>query len=352
MKALLAVLLCSSALAQPRALEAVFEKVDPSVVTVRVGLKHLDEGPEGYVLAVGVGTGSGILVHADGFIVTAGHVVEGAEQVVVVFKDLTQVDAEIVSLSRTEDLALLKVKEVPRTAAVATLGNSDFLKVGHPVFSIGTPLGLGHTLTAGVVSSIRIGKQQGLRPGHVIQTDAALNQGNSGGPLFNDKGEVVGIASYIATTSGGNQGLGFAVPSNTVRKRLFENALPWLGLSLRHIPHEICALFNWPYAEVMLIERVAAGSAGEKAGLRGGSVEVLIDGNPVKLGGDLIVKVNGLDAEETDKIGVALSKLKTGDKVHYTLLREGKLVETDVEVPVRILAPKLPALKVTSAARP
>ncbi|MBS1150926.1 MAG: trypsin family protein [Myxococcaceae bacterium] len=336
-------LLSSLTLAQPRGLEAVFEKVDPSVVTVRVGLKTTEEGPDGYLLKVVVGTGSGILVHADGFVVTAAHVVEGAEQIVVQFKDGTQAEGAVVSLSRTEDLALLKVSEVPTSPAVAVLGNSDLLKVGQPVFAIGTPLGLGHTLTAGLISSIRTGKTQGLRPGNVIQTDAALNQGNSGGPVFNERGEVVGIASYIATTSGGSQGLGFAVPSNTVRKRLFDNPLPWLGLSLRHLPADVCALFNWPYASVMLIERVAAGSAGAKAGLRGGSVDAVIGGNPVSLGGDVIVKVGPFDASETEKIGLALAGLKAGDKVHYTVMREGKLLETDVEVPARIVLPKLAA---------
>ncbi len=337
------VLLSSAALAQPRALDAMFEKVDPAVVTVRVGLKSTEESAEGYVLRVGIGTGSGILVHSDGFIVTAAHVVEGAEQVVVVFKDNTVVEAAVLSLSRTEDLALLKVASVPKSASVAVHGNSDLLKIGQPVFSIGTPLGLGHTLTAGVVSSIRTGKPQGLKPGNVIQTDAALNQGNSGGPLFNDKGEVVGIASYIATTSGGSQGLGFAVPSNVVRKRLFDNALPWLGLSLRHLPADVCALFNWPYTAVMLIERVAVDSPGAKAGLRGGSIDANVGGNAVTLGGDVIVKVGDFDAGETEKIGASLSRLKVGDKVHYTVMREGKLFETDVEVPAHVLVPKLNA---------
>lgn len=329
-------------LAQPKALDALFDKVDPSVVTVRVGMKKVEEGPESYSLQIGVGTGAGILVHPDGFVVTAAHVVEGVDKILVVFKDGTKADADVLSLSRTEDLALIKVAAVPKTATPAVLGNSDLLKVGATVFSIGNPLGLGHTLTAGVVSSIRIGKQEGLRPAHVIQTDAALNQGNSGGPLFNDRGEVIGIASYIATTSGGSQGLGFAVPSNVVRKRLFENPLPWLGLSLRHLPAEVCALFNWPYSEVMLVERVAEGSPAEKAGLKGGVVDSLIGGNPVALGGDVIVQVNGLPAGDTAAIGAALAKAKEGDTIHYTVMRAGKLVEVDVAVPARVLVPKLP----------
>ena len=336
-----------SALGQSRGLEALFDRVDASVVTVRVGSKQILEHELGYDVRVAVGTGAGILLHSDGYVATAAHVVEGADAILVVFKDGLQVQATVVTLSRTEDLALLKVDaaDIPKNVQPAVLGDSDLIRVGQSVFSIGTPLGLGHTLTSGVVSSVRHGKPQGLQPGNVIQTDAALNQGNSGGPLFNDKGEVVGIASYIATTTGGSQGLGFAVPSNTVRKRLFENALPWLGLSLRHLPTEVCTLFNWPYPEVMLIERVAPGSAGETAGLRGGTIDAVIGGTPVRLGGDVIVKVGGLDAFETEKIGVALARVKTGDKVHYTVMRAGKLIETDVEVPNRLSVPKLPFSK-------
>jgi S1-C subfamily serine protease len=329
----------------PTNLEAVFEKVDPAVVTIRVGLKQLRESERGYEIKVDVGTGSGILLHQEGFIVTAAHVVEGAQGIMVAFRDGTQTAADVISLSRTEDLALLKVYEVPKGVKAAVLGDSEGLKVGQPVFSIGAPLGLEHTLTSGVISGVRHdSRQRGLTPGNVIQTDAALNQGNSGGPLFNEKGEVIGIASYIASLNGGNVGLGFAVPSNTVRKRLFDNALPWLGMSLRHLPLEICTLFNWPYPEVMLIERVAEGSSAEKAGLLGGTMDTLIAETPVRIGGDVIVKVGEYEAHETEKIGLVLSKLKTGDKVHYTVMRGGKLFETDVEVPKRVTVPKLPPL--------
>jgi serine protease Do len=338
------VLASSTALAQSHGLEAVFERVDPAVVTIRVGLKQVQENERGYDIRVDVGTGSGILLHSDGFIVTAAHVVEGAMAIMVAFKDGTQTPADVITLSRTEDLALLKVYEVPRGVKPVSLGDSDALKVGQWVFSIGAPLGLEHTLTSGVISGLRHGRQRGLTPGNVIQTDAALNQGNSGGPLFNEKGEVVGIASYIASTSGGSMGLGFAVPSNTVRKRLFDNPLPWLGLSLRHLPLEICTLFNWPYPEVMLIERVAEGSTGQKAGLLGGTVDTMIANTPVRIGGDVIVKVGDLEAADTEKIGAALSKLKAGDKVHYTVMRAGKLFEADVEVPKRVDVPKLPPL--------
>lgn len=322
-------------------LEQLFTKVDPAVVTVRVGMKHLAETESGYHLQVGIGTGAGVVLHADGFIATAAHVVDNSEAVQVEFFDGTSEPAEIVTLSRSEDLALLKVWKMPKGVGVAALGNSDAVKPGHPVFAIGTPLGLGHTLTAGVVSSVRHGPRRGLTPGNVIQTDAALNHGNSGGALFNAKGEVVGIASYIASTSGGSMGLGFAIPSNVVRQRLFENPLPYLGVSLRHLPPQVTAIFNWPYPEVMLIEVVRPGSPAEKAGLLGGPVEATVGGSEVRLGGDVIVKVKDFEAGQTKEIGEFLAGLKDGDLVPYTVMRKGELVQVAVPVPKRIAVPKL-----------
>lgn len=334
-------LLAAAPTATPAGLEALFEKVDPSVVTVRVGLKRLDETSSGYRLQVGVGMGAGVVLHSDGFVATAAHVVDGSEGVWVDFQDGTTEPADIVTLSRTEDVALLKVWSMPKGVAVATLGNSDAVKPGQSVFAIGAPLGLGHSLTAGVVSSVRHGPHQGLMPGNVIQTDAALNTGNSGGALFNAKGEVVGIASYIASTSGGSQGLGFAVPSNVVRERLFEHPLPYLGVSLRHLPPPVTKLFNWPYPEVMLIEVVRPKSAADEAGLIGGQVDATIGGSEVRLGGDVIVKVNGHEAGEVKAIGQYLDALKEGDQVQYTVLRGGKLLDVSVKVPKRIPVPKL-----------
>ncbi len=330
-------------LAQPKGFDAAFEKVDAAVVTLRVGVIQKQESGSGYELKVGVGTGTGVVLHPDGFIATAAHVVEAGDPVMVELKDGVTLPAEIVTLSRTEDLALLKVEKLPKGVAVAPLADSDAVKVGQPVFSIGTPLGLTHSLTAGVVSGLRQDARHGLYPGHVIQTDAALNQGNSGGPLFNERGEVIGICSYIASTSGGSQGLGFAVPSNIVRKRLFENPIPYLGVSLRHLDAQVMALFNWPYPAGMLIETVRPGSAGEKAGLKGGIIDAMVGANPVKLGGDLIVKVGEFPAEQTDKIGAWLVSLKEGANVHYTVLREGKAVEIDVPVPKRVAVPRLKA---------
>src|SRR5262249_31841449 len=157
--------------------------------------------------------GTGVVLHKDKFIATAGHVVDGATEIRAEYRDGTFASAEIVTLSRTEDLALLKVDGIPAQMFIPSLADSDKLAVVQSGVCIGAPLGLKHTLAVGIISAIRkdVGNELILMPREVIQTDAAMNQGNSGGAIFNDDGEIVGIASFIASTTGGSVGLGFAV---------------------------------------------------------------------------------------------------------------------------------------------
>lgn len=323
-------------------LEELFVKVDPTVVTVRVGTKTFSENERGAVMVVSIVTGSGVLVHPEGFVVTAAHVVESAELIEVHWLDGFKALAKVVSLSRTEDIALLKVDSTPPKAVVATLGDSGTLKPGHRLFAIGAPYGLEHTLTAGVVSALRTNDRPGLMPKHLVQTDVPLNQGNSGGPLFNEKGEVVGIASFMLSQNGGSVGLNFAVPSNTVRTRLFEEALPYIGVGLRFIPRDVAEVFNWPVEAGFLVETVRPSSAAELAGLRAGAVSSEVGGNKVQLGGDLIVSVNGVPASDTTKVAHALRALKTGERIRYEVLRGGKLSHVDVPIPAGLAVPALP----------
>jgi serine protease Do len=292
-------------------------------------------------MEVGIVTGSGVLVHEKGFIVTAAHVVEEAELVEVEFKDGSSSRASIVTLSRTEDLALLAAETLPKKPYVAPLADSDALKPGQRVFAIGAPLGLEHTLTVGVVSALRTNPPGGLVPHKLVQTDVAVNQGNSGGPLFTENGEVAGIVSFIMSTSGGSVGLNFAVPSNTVRTRLFEQALPWIGVSLRFMPKEVAEIFNWPLQGAFLVEKVQEGGAADKAGLQGGMVRADVGGNDVWLGGDLITKVGDVDADDPAKVGKYLKGLKPGDTIRYEVLRKGKKAVVEVPVPD---SPKVPVL--------
>lgn len=334
----LALLLLAAA---PEPLDALFVKVDPAVVTVRVMTKKVAQSDTAAMVVMGMGFGSGVLLHPGGFVATAAHVVDEAEAIEVQWRDGFKADARVVTLSRTEDLALLKVEQVPPKAVVAALGDSDKLKPGHRLFAIGAPYGLEHSLTAGVVSALRHNLSRGLTPKHLVQTDVPINQGNSGGPLFNEKGEVVGIASFILSRSGGSVGLNFAVPSNTVRHRLFEEALPYIGVALRIIPRDIAELFNWPVDAAFLVEVVRPGSPAEAGGLRGGKVEAEVGGNEVRLGGDLIVAVNGVPATEPDKVAKALRALKAGERIRYDVLRAGKPLVVEVEVPEGAQVPEL-----------
>ncbi|MBL8911163.1 MAG: trypsin-like peptidase domain-containing protein [Archangium sp.] len=323
-------------------LEETFAKVDPTVVTVRVSTKTFTENERGAIMAMQIFTGSGVLVHGEGFIVTAAHVVEDAEQIELHWADGFKTSARVITLSRTEDLALLKADATPKNAVVAVVGDSNALKVGQRLFAIGAPYGLEHTLTAGVVSALRTNERPGLMPRHLVQTDVALNQGNSGGPLFNEKGEVVGIASFILSQTGGSVGLNFAVPSATIRSRLFEEALPYIGVSLRFIPRDVAEIFNWPYEGAFLVEMVRDGSPAEKAGLKGGTAASEVAGNKVKLGGDLIISVNGVAATDPSKVGKMLRSLKPGEMIRYDVLRGGQPMKVEVPIPPGFSVPNLP----------
>jgi serine protease Do len=329
-------------LSTPPSLEELFAKVDGAVVTVRVGMRREMETDTSAVMAVSVGTGAGVLLHQDGFVVTAAHVVEDADVIEVQWRDGSATGATVVSLSRSEDVALLKAGAVPKGATVAPLGDSDALRPGRRVFAVGAPLGLEHTLTSGVVSALRSHPDRSLGPRKLIQTDVPINQGNSGGPLFNEAGEVVGIVSFILSTSGGNMGLGFAVPSSTVRRRLFEQPLPYVGVSLRYIPREVAEVFNWTAESGFLVEKVRPGSIAARAGLRGGVVTAKVGGAEVLLGGDLILAVNGQDTTRPERIGEMLKTVKAGDTIVYDVLRGGKLVQVKLSVPELVKVPTLP----------
>ncbi len=337
---------CAVLGAAPVPLEDVFPRVDASVVTIRVAERIASQTEERALVAVTLGTGSGVLVHASGFVVTAAHVVEDADSIEVHWNDGFKADAVIVSLSRSEDLALLKVASVPPKVVVAKLGDSDALKPGQRVFAIGAPYGLEHTITAGVVSALRGNWQRGLMPRHLVQTDVPINQGNSGGPLFSEVGEVVGIASFMLSKSGGSVGLNFAVPSNTVRARLFEQALPWIGVSLRYIPKDVAQVFNWPVESGFLVEKIRPGSAADKGGLKAGMAPSNVGGNEVVLGGDLITAVNGVDTLKPDDVAQVLRSLKPKDAIHYQVLRGGKPMTVDVSLPESPAIPVLPTLKI------
>jgi S1-C subfamily serine protease len=326
-------------------MEDLIARVDASVVTVRVAEKVQVETPQVTTVAIVRGLGSGVLVHADGWVVTAAHVVDEADLIEVHFADKHASLAAIVTLSRTEDLALLKLETPHPRPVVAVLGDSSRLRPGTRLFAIGAPLRYEHTVTSGIVSALRSDDSPGLHPSRLIQTDVPLNPGNSGGPLFDERGEVVGIASFIATPDKGSVGLNFGIPSAVVRQRLFEAPLPWIGVAVRFPPKDFVELMKWPVGTGMLIEKVKRDSPAEKAGLQGGVIEVEAQNVKVSIGGDVVLTVNGVPAGDRKAVGAALSSLKRGDSIRYEVVRRGASHFIDVPLPDLPPVPKLPTRK-------
>jgi serine protease Do len=327
---LLSLLILASAPGQAADLADLFEQVNPSVVVIR-SQEQVARGTEQLEWRTIQRTGSGVLVSEDGRIVTAAHVVQSADQIQVTFADGSEADARVIGSEPAADIAMLEVEEVPADARVARLGDSDGVRIGQPVFAIGAPRGLAHALSVGHISARHQGSDItgdfGL--GELLQTDASLNRGNSGGPLFNYSGEVVGIVSRILTSSGGSQGLGFAVTSNQVRELLLEQRAFWNGLNGYWVQGSLARLLNIPQARGLIVQGMAAGSPAARIGLRAGTVEVNIAGETLILGGDVILSVEGISFADNDgyqRIRQHLGGLNPGDSVTISVLRAGERV--------------------------
>ncbi|HEU4941626.1 MAG TPA: trypsin-like peptidase domain-containing protein [Gaiellaceae bacterium] len=270
--------------------------------------------------------GSGFVIDTAGRIVTNYHVVQGAQQIEVSFSNRDSVRARVIGTDPSTDIAVLKVNVDARALRPLELGNSDRVRVGDSVVAIGNPLGLERSVTAGIVSALHRPLQP---PNHftiddVIQTDASINRGNSGGPLIAANGSVVAVNTAIATGntgSGGNIGIGFAVPMNTVRnvvsQLIAEGKVehPFIGVGAQQVDKEIAQLFNLPADRGLLVVRVYDGSGAAEAGLRAGTREVVIDGQSYLLGGDFIVEIDGKPVSEAQDLRRAIMGRKVGDEI-------------------------------------
>jgi serine protease Do len=256
--------------------------------------------------------GSGVVIDKDGSIVTNAHVVQGADEIVVKFEDETELPAKIVGMDEKTDIALLEVKGASNLKP-AVLGNSDPLRVGDWVLAIGNPFGLSETVTAGIVSAK--GRVIGEGPyDDFIQTDASINPGNSGGPLVDMHGQVVGINSAILSRSGGNIGIGFAIPINLVHKiidQLREHGKVvrgWLGVSIQEVTPDIAKSLDLEEAEGALVADVVAGGPAEKAGLKVG---------------DVILKFDGMKVDSAHQLPTLVAGTTIGKEVDVEVLRDG-----------------------------
>jgi S1-C subfamily serine protease len=336
LKALLIVNLTALALAPCAATDApsiseLFLEVDPAVVEIATEQQVVaEQGPARRVSAGALG--SGFLISGDGHIVTAAHVVQLADEVSVRFVTGDVATARIVASDRSADVALIKAASVPAGIEPVVLGDSDTAMVGDEVFVIGAPYGIAHSLTVGHVSARRTPNQLfgGFEQVEILQTDAAINQGNSGGPMFNMRGEAIGVVSHILSSSGGFQGVGFVITSNLARRVLLEDPSPWTGLDGVLIEGPMARVLNLPQRAGILVENVAAGSPASAIGLQAGALKAEIGGQSFTLGGDVILAVNGVVIGSPDfgnRIDEKNRSLRSDDQFVLRVLRDGNVIE-------------------------
>ncbi len=287
------------------------------------------------------GQGSGFVYDAEGHIVTNDHVVEGAEQVSVRFWDGSTYDATVVGTDPSTDLAVIKVDAPASVLKPLELGDSSQLSVGEGVVALGSPFGLEGTATSGIVSALNreMTSPNGFTISNSIQTDAAINHGNSGGPLLNAAGQVIGVNTQIKSDSGGNDGIGFAVPSSTVAEIVpqivssgsVEHA--YLGVAVASLPQSVADELGVP-AGVMVTE-VRQGTPAAEAGLRAATGSATVDGQSYPTGGDVITAVDGTAVADGAGLQSAIDAKRPGDSVEITYTRDGSSTTVQVSLGTR-----------------
>jgi serine protease Do len=326
------------AAAQPctEPLAVIFERVSPSVVSIQA-MKINKIKPQRRFETI---VGSGVIIERDGQILTNAHVVDGAASLLVTLDNGTKVPARAVGLDAVLDVALIRV-ESPHPLPAARLGDSTSVKVGDEVVAIGNPIGLDQTMTRGIVSGLnRV--LPGVSDEAMIQTDAPINPGNSGGPLVDRCGQVIGINTLISEDA---QSIGFAVPINAARGAVRELrdagrvVRPWLGMQGRAVDAALGAVVRMPITAGYLVEVVFDGSPADQAGIRGGSLAVVVQGEEYLLGGDIVTAIQGTPIRTHPDYIAKVRTLKPGQRVKVTLMREGQSREITLHVGER---PRLP----------
>jgi S1-C subfamily serine protease len=286
------------------------------------------------------GAGSGFVIDTAGHILTNYHVVQGAETIEVTLGDQSRYKAKYIGADTRNDIALLQIDPKGRKIATLPLGDSRNLLVGQRVLAIGNPFGFQSTLTTGVVSSLgrTVQTSESTFIDEAIQTDAAINRGNSGGPLLNSRGEVIGINSAIYAPTGTTAGIGFAIPINTAR-RAAEDLLSTghvrhasLGAEGRAIWPTLADALHLGVQQGILIERVVPGGPAAQAGIRGGTRSVLAGLQELRIGGDVLVAVNGKELDSQMDLNLLLNRAWPGDTITLTIVRDGKKMDIPVKL--------------------
>jgi S1-C subfamily serine protease len=282
--------------------------------------------------------GSGFLISPDGRILTNNHVISGSAKIEVRFSDGSRYTAKVLVADRADDLAVIQI-EPKKKVPFLKLGDSDALQVGQKVLAIGNPFGFSGTLTTGVVSSLarEIRNENSTLEG-LIQTDAAINEGNSGGPLLDSQGNVIGINTAILAPSGGNIGIGFAMPINRAKAMLEDFRAgksfgrPRFGASTVFITGDLAAELKLPTGGGLLIQEIGRGSAAEQAGLKGYRDVVLVGNERLGIGGDFITEIDGKPVTESDALSRAIARKRPGDTITVKVFRAGKLLDVAVKL--------------------
>jgi len=313
----------------------VYERVSPSVVNITSRVIQMDYFGTVYPSE---GTGSGFVVDKLGHIVTNYHVIEQADTVQVTLLDDTVVEAEVIGADPLNDLAVIRVSVPASKLFPVDMSYQGEIRVGQRAIAIGSPFGLGWTLTEGVISSVgrplRLSREREIYD--VIQTDAAINPGNSGGPLLNSRGQLIGVNTAIQS---GAENIGFAVPLATVRRVVPElissgrYAHPWLGISGYSIFPELARRFDLPAEQGILIAGVGPGGPAAKAGLRGGTREVILGNLRLWTGGDMIVDIDGTPIGDNSELSEFLeTQTRVGETVTVQFYRGQDMLTTELTI--------------------
>ena len=324
----------------------IYQSRSGGVVTIYA---HFDDRP----VSENTAQGSGFVISREGYVLTSAHVVttagpeeqgepEAADRVYVGFRDGDRVEASVVGWDVFDDVAVLKVDPDAHSLDPVPLGDSGRVVVGEPVAALGSPFGNESSLSVGVVSATRRSINSltsGYNVGDAIQTDAPITHGNSGGPLFDARGRVIGINAQIRSDSGQSEGVGFAIPINAAKRsfgQLVRNgrvAYAYVGVNAEDLTPTIAKRFGYPVQRGAVIATVVPKSPGEEAGLRGGSERRQLNGFAVRVGGDVVVKIADRDVRSADDlVRVVSERLAPGQVVRFTILRDGRTMV----VPVRL----------------
>jgi S1-C subfamily serine protease len=281
--------------------------------------------------------GSGFIISADGRILTNSHVIGDPKRVEVRLSDQTRYPGTVLYQDPYNDMAIVQI-EPKKKLTVLRLGDSDGLQVGQKVLAIGNPFGLDGSLTTGIVSSLgrTIRGENNEELEGMIQTDAAINPGNSGGPLLDSAGNAIGINTAIIGPSGGNVGIGFALPINRAKGMLADfqtgRQRPKLGVSVVAVGGDLAVALDLPEQGGLLVQEVTPGSPAARAGLRPGRQTAQIGNQQIIVGGDLIVSIDGHPVDRTDAITRAMAKKRSGDTLEITVFRAGRTTNLHVQL--------------------